>query len=529
MYRLICALLLATGLLQACSPNTEHSDSAVADIRPWLEMKTTNSRYRVRIDEHYAHIPAGELHAWIVQVTTIDEVPLTPQRMKLSGTMPGHGHGMATFPQAVATEQTGRMRVDGMKFHMGGLWRMRIDINDAAGPDYAYFELDVQPAHTRAPASITFSEQELAQLNGLRLASLAELQADPSNRFSLNSAAAALGEKWFFDPGFSQSGTVSCATCHDPELGFGDGKALSVGTAITPRHAPTLPAIAHATWFYWDGRRDSLWAQALSPLETRGEMDNHRGDVLRYILTHPEYGPAFEQLTGVGADLLNDLDRPGLSPSTESWRTLRPPQQERINTAFALVGKVIAAYEETLQYAPTKFDRFVDALLEDGERAASDLYTESEMRGAKLFVNEEQTPCLRCHNGPLFTNQEFHNIDTGTNAAGGFDSGRLAGVIAVKADPFNCLGVYSDAQPEQCSTLNFARGNHLESGAFKTPSLRNIKNTAPYFHDGRMPSLQSVLAHYLASQGDEDDVHEMPMFELTRQESDDLLAFLNTL
>ena len=502
--------------------------------QPWLELKTRNSRYRLRIDQSYAQVPAGRMHYWDINVMTIDEQPLTPARIKISGTMPGHGHGMTTFPRATAMEQPGLMRIKGMKFHMGGEWRMRIDINDKAGPDYAYFDFNVQPEPADAPPGVTYTAAELAQLKALQLSALSPLAKDPSNRLSQNADATTLGRALFFDPGLSQSGTVSCATCHNPELGFGDGKVLSFGTATTKRHAPALLGVAHSTWFYWDGRRDSLWAQALSPLETPGEMDNTRVDVLRYVLNHAQYGPAFTQLTGFDSSLLDGIDDAGIGPYADdagkaAWTRLRPPARERIDSAFSFVGKVLAAYEETLLHTPSRFDDFVHVLLNDGEKAATKVFSQSEMRGAKLYANEERTPCLRCHNGALFTNQEFHNINTGASADGNFDFGRDIGLKAERLDPFNCLGLHSDARREQCVALEFVRGNHLDPGAFKTPGLRNIARTAPYFHDGRMASLELVLAHYLASEGDSEDTHEMPKFALTGSETADLIAFLKTL
>ncbi len=529
---LLCLLFALVSCSKEAQDEVSLAESATP--APWLELKTTNSRYRLRIEDSYEQVPAGTLHFWDIHVMTIDEQPLTPQRLKVSGTMPGHGHGMATFPKARSMNREGLMRVKGMKFHMGGEWRMRIDINDSKGPDYAYFNFNVEPAPVSLSSNVTFTDKELAQLKALRLNALPPLDKDPSNRLSQNSEAAELGEALFFDKGLSRSGTVSCATCHDPTLGFADGKTLSVGTATTPRHAPALLDVARSTWFYWDGRRDSLWAQALSPIETEGEMDNTRGDALRYIVSHPEHGPVFKQLTGFGKELLDVLTIEGIGPYStregkQAWDRLRPPEKERMNTAFSFIGKALAAYEETLQHSPSRFDEFVNTLLDHGEKRASEIFSGAEMRGAKLYANEEKTPCLRCHNGALFTNQEFHNIDTGMNTAGEFDAGRANGVSAAKRDPFNCLGVFSDALPEQCVALTFGRGNHLDSGAFKTPTLRNVVNTAPYFHDGRFATLELVVAHYLASEGIAEDTHEMPKFTLTGKETSDLIAFLKTL
>jgi cytochrome c peroxidase len=128
--------------------------------------------------------------------------------------------------------------------------------------------------------------------------------------------------------------------------------------------------------------------------------------------------------------------------------------------------------------------------------------TAAERAGLALFLDAGRTQCLRCHNGPLFTNHGFHRVGTDQPAGGGRlpDFGRFLGLQAALIDPFNCLGAFSDAPPEQCREIQFVRRDHLdaETGKFKTPTLRGLGRTAPYMHDGRFASLAEVIDHYRA-------------------------------
>jgi cytochrome c peroxidase len=112
-------------------------------------------------------------------------------------------------------------------------------------------------------------------LESLWIGSLAAAPIDESNRFSRQPAAAALGTQLFFDTGLSSTGTVACSTCHDPGKYFADGKRVSEGTGTTTRNAPSLLGASYHKWFYWDGRRDSLWAQALAPMNPLAKWRIH--------------------------------------------------------------------------------------------------------------------------------------------------------------------------------------------------------------------------------------------------------------
>ena len=134
-----------------------------------------------------------------------------------------------------------------------------------------------------------WSQDELRLLESLSLKNLPHIPEDPSNIHANEEDAAELGHALYFDVRMSGNGTVSCASCHMPEKYFTDGLELAVGTAIGPRHTPTLVGISHSPWFYWDGRKDSQWSQALAPIETQHEQkadsyqhDQHLGLATQY-------------------------------------------------------------------------------------------------------------------------------------------------------------------------------------------------------------------------------------------------------
>ncbi len=111
-----------------------------------------------------------------------------------------------------------------------------------------------------------WSESELALLRMQWLGSMPELPPDPTNTYCDNPEAAELGQKLFFDSRFSANGKVSCATCHVPEILFTDGLARARGIGETARSAPGIIGVAYSPWYFWDGRSDSQWSQALGPL-----------------------------------------------------------------------------------------------------------------------------------------------------------------------------------------------------------------------------------------------------------------------
>lgn len=381
-------------------------------------------------------------------------------------------------------------------------------------------------------AQPAWSQDELAVLRSLALDALKPLPSDPSNHVADDPRAAALGERLFFDARFSGNGAVSCASCHMPEHHFTDARSFGVGMDMIPLNVMTLVGASYSPWQTWNGKNDSQWSQALIPLENPVE---HGGNRTQYAhLIAENYADEYAALFGPLPDL-SDAARfprsagPVDSPdASEAWSSMSVEDQETINQIFANMGKTLAAYERTLLPRTARFDRYVATLGDDGRVQGEKILTDEELAGLRIFIGKGQ--CTHCHNGPRFTNDSFHN--TAIPGAPGYpiQRGRIDGIVRVQADRFNCFGPYSDAAPEECTALRFmvTQGDTL-LGAMKTPTLRNVAETAPYMHTGEFATLADVIAHYngggFAIQGH----NELNPLGLSREESAQLEAFLRTL
>ena len=510
------------------------SSLALAEGTDSVTALTDKSYYRVSISPASGPAPVGKLHDWIIHVETEDGRYFTPTQLVITGGMPGHGHGFPSRPQVTRYLQNGDYLVEGMLFNMGGVWQILVGVTGPDGPDRVALEVSILAPPVEVPKAATeWSTGEIGILKSLWIGSLPPQRADSTNRLSQDAKAARLGKKLFFDAKLSAPGTVSCASCHVPEMRFTDGKRVSFGTGATTRNAPTLLGAGYHSWFYWDGRRDSLWAQALTPIESVGEMDNNRTDAVRYVLQHAQYRREFLDLGGYSVDVQDQARyKPGAGPyaaeaGRNSWSSMRPEDRNAVNRAFADIGKLIAAYVEQLNYRASRFDEFAEALIEHGSERANPILSNDERKGLKLFLDAGRTQCLRCHNGPLFTNFGFHNIATGGFDGVTLDLGRMIGLQAALVDEFNCGGAYSDA--DQCSKLKFAADNHGGQGAFKVPGLRDVELTHPYMHDGRFADLFEVVRYYTEVPPPEAEPHEVPPLSLSEDEIGQMVAFLKTL
>jgi cytochrome c peroxidase len=190
------------------------------------------------------------------------------------------------------------------------------------------------------------------------------------------------------------------------------------------------------------------------------------------------------------------------------------------------MGKAIAAYERLLLPGPARFDAYVEAVLAGDYGQARRLFTPDEIAGLRLFIGRGN--CTQCHNGPLFTDNHFHN--TGVPAVDSLpeDTGRLQGAKQVQADEFNCLG--PSATPAgrlRRAALHAGRGTSCCQ--FKPPSLRSVTGRAPYMHAGQFTSLEQVLSHYSQASAAPAGHSEIHPLTLSPEEIDQLIAFLKTL
>ena len=342
----------------------------------------------------------------------------------------------------------------------------------------------------------SWSEDDLTTLRSLWIGSLPPLPPDPSNQYGDDPAAAALGEAFFFDTRFSSNGQVACASCHLPELGFQDGIPLGQGVGTTNRRTMPIAGTAYSPWFFWDGRKDSQWAQALGPLESAVEHGGNR--TLYAHLIDQYYRADYEAVFGTMPDL-SELPLnagPVADVSTQAaWDALTPDNQEAITRVYVNMGKAIAAYERLIMPGQTRFDAYVEALLAGDTDQAATILTPDEVAGLRLFIGEAN--CTQCHNGPLFTDNHFHNTGVPSVSTLPEDLGRASGAPQVQADEFNCLSQYSDANPEDCAELRYmiAQGDELIR-QFKAPSLRDVAERAPYMDAGQFATLEEVIVHY---------------------------------
>lgn len=365
-----------------------------------------------------------------------------------------------------------------------------------------------------------FTEREWAVIQ--RLSPLPEAPPpNPTNRVADNPDAARLGQMFFFDARFSKDGTVACATCHSPFHGFADVEATSLGAGRGTRNAPTLLNAAYNKWQFWDGRADTLWAQALSALEGEKEQAGTRLQYAHLIKQHYEAGyetvfgplPKLEDATRFPSD--GKPDDPAFDSMTEA-------DQRAVNTIFANIGKAIEAYERRLISRNAPFDRYVA-----GDVTAISLEAK---RGLKTFIGKGV--CILCHDTPSFTDNEFHNLGVPQGTLPD-DTGRYAGIPSLLADPFNGGGIYSDDTDIATRILNFLEPTPQHQGEFKTPTLRNVALTPPYFHTGEFPTLASVIEFNNVGGASGDFVGRregtIEPLHLTEQEKDDLVEFLKTL
>ncbi|HEX8599676.1 MAG TPA: cytochrome c peroxidase [Chloroflexia bacterium] len=377
-----------------------------------------------------------------------------------------------------------------------------------------------------------WSDEERIALSSLWIGNLGPLPADSSNKVVDDDRAVRMGHRLFFDNRLSANGAVSCATCHMPERNFNDNLPLAKGVGTTTRKTMTIVGAAYSPWQFWDGRKDSLWAQALGPLENPVE---HGGSRTQYAhLIDEFYRTEYEALFGPLPDFSDRTRFPEKAGPVDdpvaaaAWKGMTDADRNAVTRVYSNLGKAIAAYERRIVPGPSRFDRYIEALLENDASAMKELLTPSEVAGAKLFISQAQ--CINCHNGPLLMGTAFHN--TGVPAAVGLpeDRGRLIGVQQVLEDEFNCLSEWSDAPPEDCAELRFVvRSGEQLDGAFKPPTLRNIAQTAPYMHAGQFAALTDVLKHYSEAKPGPVGHSELQPLGLSSEEVDHLIAFLGSL
>lgn len=305
-------------------------------------------------------------------------------------------------------------------------------------------------------------------------------------------AKIALGQALFVEQRLSADNLQHCEGCHNYALGFTDQKKTSVGIdkQIGRRNAPTiLNAMFNASQF-WDGRAASLEEQAKSPILNPIEMGMKSADeVVAKLKAIPRYQEAFERVF-----------------------------HREIN--FDDIARALASYERTQVSFDSPFDHYIA-----GE---SDAINESAKRGWKIFNGSGR--CVSCHvfsrERPLFTDNGFHNVGVSSSAA------LQRNATAMHAGRDEAVNLDKLATDSGMSDLGRYLVTHqpADIGAFRTPDLRNLLVTQPYFHDGSAATLWEVVEHF--NRGGVRNPYLDPAIvplDLSRSDEDDLVAFLATL
>jgi cytochrome c peroxidase len=295
-----------------------------------------------------------------------------------------------------------------------------------------------------------------------------------------------LGKLLFFDARLSADGSLACVSCHLPDQGWATHTPLSLAypTNMERRLSPTLINVAYNKALIWDGRASELEKQALGPIQNPLHMNQNLDLLVEKLNTIPDYAERFQKVFGTSV------------------------------TPDAL-GKALAAFERTLVSRNAPFDRYMD-----GDRQAM---SDSAQRGMELF--KAKARCILCHNGPNFTDSQFHNL-------GLPDAPLLAHPLVQASIRFDAKRMKVQDYQEVTEDLGryLVTKEEKDKGAFKTPTLRHVTQRDPYMHNGVFHSLEDIIDFYDKGGGAVAGKSSLLQpLGLTPQEKRDLLAFLQAL
>lgn len=308
------------------------------------------------------------------------------------------------------------------------------------------------------------SSAGVLSVDGVRIPDIGPLPAAapiPSGNLNYKSKVE-LGKQLYFDGRLSKNNSISCAFCHNPLTGFADPRQTSIGVGggVGGRQAPTVYNTGFIPLQFWDGRAGSLEEQAIGPIHNPVEMGETHENVVKKLGRIKGYQQQFRAVFGTDVNLQG-------------------------------IAEAIAAYERTVVSTNSAFDKYVL-----GDSKAME---EAAVRGMTLFKGKAR--CILCHNGPNFTDNQFHNLG-------------VPQVGPMKED----LGRYYVTRQER------------DKGAFKTPTLRSITETAPYMHDGVFKTLEEVVDFFDHGGGKNSNLSPLlKPLDLTKEEKADLVAFLKAL
>ncbi len=544
--RLVSLVIVATIAALATGCGDDEDDQNNGDPPPDDDPRTVLSdgeHFAVSWDGPDSPLPFQELFELSVDIMEAESRDLVGNadaefRLRVADTT----EGMPT-QLTVDTAGDGTFTLQGLFFHVPRTWELRVDIDDGELTDRASFEFEAVGLYEgELPDDPTgrFSERDLRHI--FQMSPAPPPPPDPTNAVADDDDAAHLGQFLFFDERFSEDGTVACASCHVPDHGFSDPETLSQGMGETGRRSmPALNATYHR-WYFWDGRTDSQWSQALGPLESEVEHGITRTRLAHLIYEDDELKDAFESVFSALPELSDssrfpDDARPVVDdPEHEhhqAWMSMSSDDQHAINEIFANFGKAVAAYQRRLIRNEAPFDDFV-AALRDGDEEGLEVLSEQAIEGLELFVGDAE--CVDCHGGHQFSNFEFHNLGLEPRSwmPDDPDAGRSEGLHTVIDSDFSAHGPHSDAPDgEMAQLLSFLPEPDFHTdGRFKTPGLRNIAERAPYMHGGHVGNLNEVVEFYSDLQEDPVIGIRDPLLQqvnLSNSEVEAVVAFMESL
>jgi cytochrome c peroxidase len=405
-------------------------------------------------------------------------------------------------------------------------------------------------------AGCEWTKEEWARIG--TLSPLPDPPDDPSNRFLHDpnvADIAALGQAFYFDTRFSgnaalvdsignpvpyaraalgQPINVACATCHDPKRAGADftsaPNTVSIGAGWYDVNGQQTVNVAQYPLLYWNGRSDSLWAQAAAVAESGVSVNGNRLAIFWSLANDANYREKYVAL--FGSDEITDPPPPaGTYPATgkpgqPAFDNLPVDDKKKITRTYVNWAKAIAAYEYRLVSRDSAFDKWV------ADGPDSTWISPAAKRGAQLFVGKAS--CIDCHNGPFFSDGAFHNVGVpqvgdhvptiadcppgnakcdctpGDEKSTCLPAGAWGGLTKLKAKPlpaddpglsytnFRRDSIWSDGAPDDAYAARYYGGpaDATLKGAWRTPSLRDVALTAPYMHDGAYATLEDVVWKY---------------------------------
>jgi cytochrome c peroxidase len=403
-----------------------------------------------------------------------------------------------------------------------------------------------------ASAGCDWTKEEWARVQ--TLSPLPDPPGDLSNNYWNSPEAASFGQALYFDTRFSGNATVvdsigntvpyaratlgqpiniACATCHDPRRAGADftsaPNTVSIGAGWYDVNGEETVNAAQYALLYWNGRSDSLWAQAAAVAESGVSVNGNRLAIFWTLEKDESYRAQYRAIFGDG-EISDPPPATGTYPASgkpgqPAFDELVPDDKVKITRAYVNWAKAIAAYEYKLVSRDSAFDRWV------ADGPDSSWISPAAKRGAQLFVGKAS--CIDCHNGPFFSDNSFHDVGVpqvgdhvptvadcypgnakcdctpGDEKSTCLPAGAWGGQLKLKATPvtdpndsklytnFRRDSMWSDAMTDPSrASFYYAPADPTLKGAWRTPSLRDVALTAPYMHDGAYATLEDVVWHY---------------------------------